>query len=68
MGFEEGGESRVSCTWVGGGLEVSSPEGAVVGVVVRQSEAPSRDFCVEAGQVGGVELGHIRADEGVWVA
>ena len=68
MGFEEGCEGRVSCTWVGGGLEVSSPEGTVLGVVVCQSEAPSRDFCVEASQVGGVELGHIRADEEVGVA
>ena len=35
VGFEEGGEGRVSCTCVGGRLEVPSPEGAVLRVVVR---------------------------------
>ena len=46
-------------------MEVPSPEGAVVRVVVRQAEAPGSDFCVEAGQRGGVELWHIGTYEEV---
>ena len=40
----------------------------MLGVFVRKSEAPGCYFGVEAGQVGGGELWHIRADEKIGVA